>query len=299
MARGYINIAIVKYWGKKEFNPYLVPMQGSISLRSNKLYTETSIVESDRDIFILNDKIQNEDETKKIFSFIDKVMKQQKIKRKYLCINSKNFVPTAAGLASSASAYCAITQALNDFFKLNLTVEEMSKISTMGSGSAGRSFCNISAFDKNGEIYELKTGLNLAMLAIVLNDKKKELPSRDAMEIAKKSPIYPMWVKRANEDFEKMKLALLENDFIKVGNIMEKNTIIMHNTTFRSNPSFSFLTNETYYVIKVIKRLRMKGFNIFTTMDAGPNVKVLYLKEDEEKILKELNKYFEGKILLC
>ncbi|CAM3241475.1 diphosphomevalonate decarboxylase [Streptobacillus ratti] len=299
MARGYINIAIVKYWGKKEFNPYLVPMQGSISLRSNKLYTETDVSESDKDIFILNGKIQDENETKKIFSFVDKVMEQRKINRKPICIDSKNFVPTAAGLASSASAYCTLTQALNDFFKLNLTIEEMAKISTMGSGSACRSFYNISAFDKNGEIYELKTELNLAMLAIVLNDKKKELPSRDAMEIAKKSPIYSMWVKRANEDFEKMKLALLENDFIKIGNIMEKNTIIMHNTTFKSNPSFSFLTKETYFVIKIVKRLRMKGLNIFTTMDAGPNVKVLYLKENEEKVLKELNKYFGGKIVLC
>ncbi|ACZ01584.1 diphosphomevalonate decarboxylase [Streptobacillus moniliformis] len=295
MARGYINIAIVKYWGKKEFNPYLVPIQGSISIRSKRLYTETNISESDKDIFILNGEIQGENETKKIFSFVDKVIK----KRKCICIDSKNFVPTAAGLASSASAYCTLTKALNDFFKLNLNTEEMAKISTMGSGSAGRSFYNIAAFDKNGKIYELKTELNLSMLAIVLNDKKKEISSRNAMEISKNSPIYPMWVKRANEDFEKMKSALLENDFIKIGNIMEKNTIIMHNTTFRSNPSFSFLTKETYFVIKIVKRLRMKGINIFTTMDAGPNVKILYLKEDEEKVLKELNKYFEGKILLC
>lgn len=295
MARGYINIAIVKYWGKKEFNPYLIPMQGSISLRSKRLYTETFITESKEDIFILNDVIQDERETKKIFDFVDNVIKN----RKKICINSKNYVPTAAGLASSASAYCTLTKALNDFFDLNLTVEEMAKISTIGSGSAGRSFYEIAAFDKNGEIYELKTGLNLAMLAIVVSDKKKDILSRDAMKIAQKSVIYSMWVKRANEDFEKMKIALSENDFIKVGNIMEKNTIIMHNTTFRSNPSFSFLTKETYSVIKAIKRIRMKGINIFTTMDAGPNVKVLYLKEDEEKVLEALNEYFEGKILLC
>lgn len=295
MARGYINIAIVKYWGKKEFNPYLIPTQGSISLKSNRLYTETNISKSDVDKFILNGVVQNESETKKIFEFVDKVVKE----REKICIESKNYVPTAAGLASSASAYCALTKELNEYFKLNLSINEMAKISTMGSGSACRSFYNLAAFDKYGEVYELNTDLNLAMLAIVVSDKKKEIPSRDAMKIAQNSVIYPMWVKRANDDFEKMKKALIENDFVKVGNIMEKNTIIMHNTTFRSNPSFSFLNEETYSVIKTIKRIRMRGINVFTTMDAGPNVKVLYLKEDEEKVLEALKEYFEGKILLC
>ncbi|NYV28150.1 diphosphomevalonate decarboxylase [Streptobacillus felis] len=295
MARGYINIAIVKYWGKKEFNPYLIPTQGSISLKSNRLYTETNISKSDVDKFILNGVVQNESETKKIFEFVDKVVKE----REKICIESKNYVPTAAGLASSASAYCALTKELNEYFKLNLSINEMAKISTMGSGSACRSFYNLAAFDKYGEVYELNTDLNLAMLAIVVSDKKKEIPSRDAMKIAQNSVIYPMWVKRANDDFEKMKKALIENDFVKVGNIMEKNTIIMHNTTFRSNPLFSFLNEETYSVIKTIKRIRMRGINVFTTMDAGPNVKVLYLKEDEEKVLEALKEYFEGKILLC
>ncbi|CAM3228996.1 diphosphomevalonate decarboxylase [Streptobacillus felis] len=295
MARGYINIAIVKYWGKKEFNPYLIPTQGSISLKSNRLYTETNISKSDVDKFILNGVVQNESETKKIFEFVDRVVKE----REKICIESKNYVPTAAGLASSASAYCALTKELNEYFKLNLSINEMAKISTMGSGSACRSFYNLAAFDKYGEVYELNTDLNLAMLAIVVSDEKKEIPSRDAMKIAQNSVIYPMWVKRANDDFEKMKKALIENDFVKVGNIMEKNTIIMHNTTFRSNPSFSFLNEETYSVIKTIKRIRMRGINVFTTMDAGPNVKVLYLKEDEEKVLEALKEYFEGKILLC
>ena len=46
MDRGYINIAIIKYWGKKNFNPYLIPFQGSISIRSNRLYTDTEILKA-------------------------------------------------------------------------------------------------------------------------------------------------------------------------------------------------------------------------------------------------------------
>ena len=97
-----------------------------------------------------------------------------------------------------------------------------------------------------------------------------------------------------------MKIYLKNNDFEKVGKIMEANTITMHNTTFKSNPSFSFLTKETYEVIKKIKRLRNKyGVKMYFTMDAGPNVKILYLKEDEEKILKILSENIELELLLC
>ena len=297
MDRGYINIAIIKYWGKKNFNPYLIPFQGSVSIRSNRLYTDTEILSSDEDEFYLNGIKQNEKETKKVFDFVDKIIPN----RSKLKINSINSVPTAAGLASSASAYCALTKALNSYFNLNLSIDEMSKISTQGSGSAGRSFYNICAFDKEGNIYELNTDLNLKMLAIVVSKSKKKIPSRDAMKLSvETSSIFNHWVERANDDFEKMKIYLKNNDFEKVGKIMEANTITMHNTTFKSNPSFSFLTKETYEVIKKIKRLRNKyGVKMYFTMDAGPNVKILYLKEDEEKILKILSENIELELLLC
>ena len=238
MDRGYINIAIIKYWGKKNFNPYLIPFQGSISIRSNRFYTDTEILSSDEDEFYLNGIKQNEKETKKVFDFVDKIIPN----RSKLKINSINSVPTAAGLASSASAYCALTKALNSYFNLNLSIDEMAKISTQGSGSAGRSFYNICAFDKEGNIYEL---------AIVVSKSKKKIPSRDAMKLSvETSSIFNHWVERANDDFEKMKIYLKNNDFEKVGKIMEANTITMHNTTFKSNPSFYFLTKEKYEVIK-------------------------------------------------
>lgn len=295
MDRGYINIAIIKYWGKKEFNPYLIPMQSSISIRSSRAYTETEIFSSKEDEFYLNGDKQSEEETKKVFSFIDKIInRKEKIR-----IVSYNFVPTAAGLASSSSGYCALTKAINRYFNLNLSKEKLSKISTIGSGSAGRSFYKLAAFDNKGEIYEINTDLNLSMLAIIVSTNKKSISSREAMENAKKSSIYSKWVERANKDFEKMKIALNNNDFNSIGRLMENNTIFMHNTTIRSNPSFSFLTKESYGIIKKIRRLRYKGLNIYFTADAGPNIKVIYLKEEENKIIKILTKEFKDKIYLC
>lgn len=84
MARGYINIAIIKYWGKKCFNPYLIPYQSSISLNLINFIIETKIYPSKKDEFYLNDELQNEKETKKIFDFVNKLVKN----RENICIKS-------------------------------------------------------------------------------------------------------------------------------------------------------------------------------------------------------------------
>lgn len=297
MEHAYINIAIIKYWGKKEFNPYLVPTTSNISILCNNLYSKTLISKSNEDLFYLNGQLQNDEECKKIFSFVDKVIENRKIKLK---IESYNNVPTAAGLASSSSGYAALTKALNKFFNKNYSLEEMSKISTIGSGSAGRSFYNLCAFDSYGNIYPIKTDLNLAILAIIVSRDKKKISSRNAMELAKNSKIYNKWLKKAEIDFLNMKKFLKSNNFEKLGFLIEKNTMLMHSTTISSNPSFSFLKKESYEIIKKIRKIRKNHkINIFFTLDAGPNVKVIYQKNEEEKVLKLMKKYFDKEIVLC
>lgn len=292
----YMNIALIKYWCKDKYDPYLKPLVPSISLLSKTLYTKTCITKSDIDKFILNGVVQNEIETKKIFSFVDKVIKD----RCKICIDSYNLMPTAAGLASSSSAYAALTKELNRFFNLNLKVVDLAKISSMGSGSSARSFYNISAFTTNGEIYEICTNLNLSMLALIVDDNKKEISSREAMQICKNtSPLIDEWVRKNKEYFLKAKKALIENDFKSLGEAMEKSTEFMHKTMITSNPSFTYLKDKSKKLIDLVKNMRKKGFNVYYTTDAGPNVKVLYLKENEKEILDYLKKVYKGKIILC
>lgn len=292
----YMNIAIVKYWGKNKYVPNLLPLQPSISYRAKYLYTKTIITKNNVDVFYLNGVLQDDEETKKIFSFIDKLISDRdKIK-----IESINHMPTAAGLASSASAYSALTMEINRYFNLKLTNKEMAKLSTIGSGSAGRSFYNISAFEENGEIYPIDTELSMGMLAIVFNKNKKDISSRNGMDIAvKTSKIFDKWIDVARDSFIKVKKALKDNDFKTIGETMEYNTLFMHNTTIRSNPSFTYLTKETYKCMRYIKEMRKLGIKAYFTMDAGPNVKLLYLLEDEEKVLEYINRKYRGKIILC
>lgn len=296
---GYANIALVKYWGKKSKNPVL-PFNSNLSLRLDKLYSKTKIEKSfnNKDEFFINDEKQSEEELIKILNFIEKFIPKQ---REKITIKSYNNVPTAAGLSSSSSGTMALVLACNKYFKLNKTTEELIKISKEGSGSSCRSFYKMAEWLENGEVNEIKCDLDLGMLVLVVDENRKKISSRIAMEICvETSTIFDTWVKEAKKNFLEIKEAIKENDFHGIGKITEHNALLMHETTKFANPPFSFLTKDSYKAMEIVKRLRViNGLPCYFTMDAGPNVKVLYLKENHEKIYTEIKKLWKKKIIKC
>lgn len=295
---GYANIALVKYWGKKSKNPVL-PYNSNISLRLDKLFTKTKIEDSSsgEDEFYINDVKQDKDEVTKIFKFLSLFIPND---RKAIAIKSYNSVPTAAGLSSSSSGTMALVLAANNYFKLNKKIDELVNIAKEGSGSSCRSFYRLASWKEDGSVEELSTDLELAMMVLVIDENKKKISSREAMErCVKTSTNFSSWVEQAKIDFLDMKKALEDNDFEKIGEITERNALAMHSTTKYANPSFSFLTEESYLAMDKIVELRNIGYNCYFTMDAGPNVKILYLKHDHEKIYKELKNVWKKKIIQC
>lgn len=305
--KSYANIAIVKYWGKKDAKK-MIPATSSISLTLNDMFTETEMefisdedikisVEKEMkngdykdkfsnmtDLFYLNGELQDSVHTEKISKVVDlfRENRSQKVK-----ISTTNNMPTAAGLSSSSSGLSAVIKACNKLFGKNYTQSELAQISKFGSGSSSRSFFGpIAAWDKDtGEIYEVRTDLKLAMIVLVLNENKKEISSRNGMELcAKTSTYFDEWVKQSEIDFVNMKKYLAENDFEKVGILTEENALRMHKTTETANPPFTYFNEKTYEAMDFVKNLRNNGEKCYFTMDAGPNVKVLCLEEDLEKL---------------
>ena len=305
--KSYANIAIVKYWGKKDAKK-MIPATSSISLTLNDMFTETEMefisdedikisVEKEMkngdykdkfsnmtDLFYLNGELQDSVHTEKISKVVDlfRENRSQKVK-----ISTTNNMPTAAGLSSSSSGLSAVIKACNKLFGKNYTQSELAQISKFGSGSSSRSFFGpIAAWDKDtGEIYEVRTDLKLAMIVLVLNENKKEISSRNGMELcAKTSTYFDEWVKQSEIDFVNMKKYLAENNFEKVGILTEENALRMHKTTETANPPFTYFNEKTYEAMDFVKNLRNNGEKCYFTMDAGPNVKVLCLEEDLEKL---------------
>lgn len=299
--KSYANIAIVKYWGKEDAEK-MIPSTSSISLTLENMFTETEIsFVSDEeamkilenvgeneagDLFYLNGELQNKEQREKISKVVDLFRKNRDKKVK---ISTVNNMPTEAGLSSSSSGLSATVLACNDLFETNYTKKELAQIAKFASGSSSRSFFGpVSAWDKEtGEVYEVKTDLKLAMIMLVLNGEKKILSSRNGMKLCMEtSTNFTEWVEQSKKDFVNMKKYLLENDFEKVGALTEENALRMHSTTKTANPPFSYLIGQSFEAMEFVKELRKNGEKCYFTMDAGPNVKVMCLEKDLERLSK-------------
>lgn len=136
-ARAHTNIALIKYWGKAD-KKLMLPATSSISLTLNDFYTDTAVTFDStlsEDHFVLNDQPQS---PVAVSRFLDHVRKLANIKTRAR-VSSLNHVPTAAGLASSASAFAALALAASRAAGLNLSPIDLSRLARRGSGSATRS----------------------------------------------------------------------------------------------------------------------------------------------------------------
>ena len=293
--RSYANIAIIKYWGKKA-EKEMVPATSSISLTLENMYTETTLsplpADAKADAFYINGQVQNEAEHAKMSKIIDRYRPEG---AGFVRIDTKNNMPTAAGLSSSSSGLSALVKACNAFFQLGLNRRELALEAKFASGSSSRSFYGpLAAWDKDsGEIYPVETDLKLAMIMLVLEDQKKPISSRDGMKLCvETSTTFDEWIRQSEQDYKDMLVYLNENDFKKVGELTEKNALAMHATTKTATPSFSYLTDASYEAMDFVRQLREQGESCYFTMDAGPNVKVLCLEEDLEHLSKLLGQRY-------
>lgn len=301
-ARAYSNIALIKYWGKRD-ESYVLPMNNSVSLTLECFYTETQVIFSNsfnEDIFYLNDKLQDRAATQKISSFLDLFRKASNNSMK-ATVNSNNFVPTAAGLASSASGFAALAAAANIASGLNLNPRDLSMYARQGSGSATRSiyggFVEWQRGRSEKDSYAIAIDdakWNIGMVIVIVNSKEKSISSRDGMKLTvNTSPFYKVWTQSAEEDIIEIKSAIANRDFEKVGSITERNGLMMHATMLGANPPLSYWEPDSVLVMQMVRELRKEGILSYFTMDAGPNVKILCRLSEANKIADRLRQVFK------
>ncbi len=290
-ARAPINIALIKYWGKKDIKEVL-PYQPSLSLSLDIFETETVIQKADHNDFVFKiNNIEDEKIKHKVETFIK--LFDININLNGIEIHTKNTGPTAAGLASSASGFAALAVAVNRFFNFNYDLDMLSSLTRKGSGSAIRSLLpKAVAWLPDGHIEQVDFSFDDVCLGVVIiNDQKKSIGSTEAMKLSvETSPLYTQWVKQSFIDFEAFKETLKNKDFKKLGNITEKNALLMHEVCHQTVPKIQYLSPSSYDVISLIQSLRTTlDIDCYVTMDAGPNVKVLTKIEYQATIESHLN----------
>lgn len=291
-----INIALVKYWGKRD-EIAVLPYNPSISLTLDALYTETTLESKSTPgvDFVLNNQNEN---PQKVIDFLRRF--QGFNPHDGLTITSYNKVPTAAGFASSASGFAALSVAANTYYKTNYDLPRLVEITRQGSGSAVRSLLGGAViWNTDGSIESLNASLDEYVFIIVLIDEeKKPISSREGMKrTVKTSALYENFVAQAHKDAEDMKEALNYNRFSLIGTIMEKNALLMHATTMNAEPPFTYLKQETFEVLDILTSLRQNNILAFATIDAGPNVKILLKEKDLNTVIEALNQAGFNKVL--
>lgn len=222
-------------------------------------------------------------------------------------VESINHVPTAAGLASSASAFAALAGAANLALGLDLDPQRLSTFARRGSGSATRSIYGGfvewdmgTCSDDSFAVPVDDASWDIGMVIVAVNQKAKEVSSRIGMKrTVETSPFYPAWVESAKKDIQDIKAAIAAKDFIRLGEITEANGMKMHGTMLGAEPPFSYWEPDSIVAIKTAQTLRKQGIPCYITMDAGPNVKVLCRLSQAETIKQALLEHFtEDKLII-
>lgn len=308
-ARAYTNIALIKYWGKKD-QELILPMNNSLSLTLDAFYTETCVTFSASlasDVFTLDNQVQGKQATAKISRFLD-LLRQKTGTQQAATVVSRNFVPTAAGLASSASGLAALAGAAASALKLDLTPTELSRLARRGSGSACRSIYGGFAEWQQGHDDQSSFAVpiasngweqELSMLFVIVNDQQKDISSRIGMQrTVETSAFYSGWLETVPQDLASAKQAITNQDFSALGEVTERSALKMHGTTLAADPPFTYWSSESLQAMQLVRQLRQAGLPCYFTMDAGPNVKVLVQRKDEQQLLAAFSEVFHPSQLL-
>lgn len=298
--RAYTNIAFIKYWGKKN-EELILPQNNSLSLTLDAFYTDTKVTfdpQLTEDILLIDGELQDEKSLNKSKVILDLVREMATIKD-YAKIESINHVPTAAGLASSASGLAALAGAASLSAGLDLTKDELSRLARRGSGSASRSIYGGFAEWEQGTSDEDSFAIpvddanwDIGMIFIIVDDAKKEVSSTEGMRrVVDTSPYYEGWVSSTETDLADIKVAIADQDLVKTGEIAERSALKMHALNLSANPPFNYWTPESLVAMQKVQELRDKGYPVYLTMDAGPNVKLIckasQMKDIQEMLLED------------
>jgi diphosphomevalonate decarboxylase len=283
VARAHPSLALVKYWGKTDGGTNLPATPNlAVSLAAFSSVTRVRFSDTGEDRIIVDGEQQPPDRFRSVLGTIrTRAGRDPAGTDGRLTIDSTNDFPTAAGLASSSSGLAALTIALDALFATHLDQRELSAIARQGSGSAARAvyggFTVWRAGSENAEQLAPESHWpDLRVLIVVVRSGRKSVSSRDGMDRSREtSPFYDAWVASSPRLFERARDAVLDRKLADLGPAMRQSYLRMFSTMFSSDPPLIYWVPETLQIIRTCESLRADGLDVWETMDAGPQVKLI------------------------
>jgi diphosphomevalonate decarboxylase len=289
-ARANVNLALVKYWGKRE--PALnLPAMGSISITLDGLWVEARVAFDDgrADRLDIDGSPAAGEEAGRLERFLD-VVRAEAGRRERAIVATRGSVPRGVGLASSAAAFAALALAGSRAAGLRLEPPALSALARRGSGSAARSVFGGFVEWRRGERADGRDsvavqlappeGWDLRVVVAVTTTVPKAVSSRDGMTRAAASPFYPAWLAGADADLSEARAAIEARDLEALGLLAEHSALKMHAVGLAARPPLLYWRGATIECVHRVWELRADGTPAFITIDAGPQVKVLCAPAD-------------------
>ncbi|MEO1172142.1 MAG: diphosphomevalonate decarboxylase [Myxococcota bacterium] len=296
-AIAHSNIALSKYWGKRQLALNL-PAVGSISLTLSDLYTETSVTPGAMDEVFVDGRAAGLAFSSRVLRFLDR-LRDEAGTAQPLAVRTRNTFPTGAGLASSASGFAALTLAASRALGMNLDQRTLSIFARQGSGSASRSIfggfvewhrgVKADGSDSFAEPIATPDHWDVRMLVVITSEHEKAQSSTDGMNLTRDtSPYYQAWVDHSQTALDAMRKSILDRDFTRTGELMEASCLQMHAVMLSGTPGLLYWNPTTVALINAVRTLRRDGTECYFTIDAGPQVKVLCRAGDASGLERRL-----------
>ena len=312
------NIALVKYWGKKNNQ---IPQNPSISFTLSESLTTTSVEFKPKKnkvnsvIFEFNG-IKDHEFGQKIKLFISNIEKYFSfLKNHDINIKSENNFPHSSGIASSASSMSALASCLVDIEKINSNqqddsyyLKKKSFIARLGSGSASRSiegpitlWGESKSFPGSSDLYAINISQDVNQIfqdyqnsILIIDPGVKKISSSIGHKLMNENPFSKIRFSEAKNNIAKLKDVLNSGHLDEFINITESEALMIHSLMLSSSPYFILMKPNTLEVIQRILEYRRETKKpVCFTLDAGSNVHILY----PDKIKHEIQKFIDDELL--
>lgn len=313
------NIALIKYWGKREVQ---IPMNPSLSFTLNESHTQTELRFSPKTSAETNLKVYLDEELKddfapKILTFFKRIHEFLPFLDQFdFEIHTHNTFPHSSGIASSASGMGALSLCLVELENElggELTEEEKlrkaSFLARLGSGSACRSIFpgltvwgETDAVEGSSDLYAVpypyevhEVFRNFQDTILLIDEGEKEVSSTVGHKLMENHPYAEQRFQSAEENLKQLIPILKSGDLEGFGKIVEHEALSLHAMMMTSHPYFILMKPNTLKAIEEIWAYRKKTGNpLYFTLDAGANVHLLY----PEKFKLEIEGFIENVLKL-
>jgi diphosphomevalonate decarboxylase len=289
------NIALVKYWGKKG---HQLPANPSLSMTLKECVTETSVAYTPAaklDVVVNFEGKSNEKFAAKIMKFLTNLEGELPwIKNIALEITTKNTFPHGTGIASSASGMSALALCLTDYMGPGRDKDFMKRASflaRLASGSACRSvYGGFTTWGDESDYYasSLEVHPELSQLhdtIVIVSSEEKSVSSTAGHDRMTEHAFKEARYTQAKNNFSRMKAALKAGDIHEVGKLTESEAFSLHAMMMTAPESFTLLKPQTLSAIELVRDFRREsGLPLYFTLDAGPNLHLIYPDEAGNKI---------------